>query len=111
MALIIPSHRRSREAILAAGGEYDIRNIHVAVEVDLDKDTLAYLKKVVPQCVVGEPAAKTAETPKKEIVDLDSMSKKDLIALGKDKGVKVGLTMKKDGIIGAILSAEAAKDE
>lgn len=107
MALILPTHRRSREAIVAAGGTIDPRKLHVAVEVKLDRETVDYLTKVVPQCVVGTAEAKVTKV-EEEVVDLESMSKAELAKLGAEKGVKVGLTMKKGAIIEAILSSDAA---
>lgn len=111
MALIIPSHRRSRDAIVSHGGKYDRRRLYAAIDIDLPKDVLDYLRKVVPQCVVGESAAKVAKTPRDETVALEVLTKKDLLELAEDLGVEASATMKKAAIIDAILAAGDDEDE
>lgn len=110
MALILPTHRRSREAISTAGGIVDLRNLHVAVDVDLHKDVLAELIRVVPQCVVGNPLAKATKA-KEGVVDLESLSKPALVAIAAEKGISMSLSTKKGAMIEAILSSDAAEAE
>ena len=50
-----------------------------------------------PKAQAKKPAKKTKA--KKATVDLDSMTKKDLLALAKERGVKANASLKKDELV------------
>ena len=62
-------------------------------------DTPEIAKVQVKEEVKAKPATTKKTTAKKASVDLDSMTKKELLALCKEKGIKANASLKRDEIV------------